>query len=115
MSFNGDALSLGLLAAGVRQMTVDVVDSPPRCFTALPHHLAARSAAVIDLLVRDLDDALPSDRSPSNAEHQLACRQVTAPTPVVRFLAGFVVYKLLHSGVRTLALNFALTSSLLRP
>ena len=78
MSFHRDALSLGLLRHGVREMTVHLVDSPPDCFAALPRDRAARYAAAMDLLRRDLADTLPSDQSPSNADDQLVCRQVGA-------------------------------------
>ena len=77
MPLHRDALSLGLLGAGVRHLTVALVDSPPDCFAALPRHAGARSSAALDLLIRDLADSLPSDRSPSNDDdHQLVCRQV---------------------------------------
>lgn len=78
MSFHRDALSLGLLRDGVHELTVDLVDAPPDCFAALPLDLGARSAAAMDLLVRDLADVLPSDRSPSNADQPVACRQVSS-------------------------------------
>jgi len=81
MSFQRDAVSLGLLGHGVQEMTVSLVDSPPDCFKALPLDLGARSSAAMDLLVKDLRDILPSngnhdDRLPSNADHQIVCRQV---------------------------------------
>ena len=83
MSFQRDAVSLGLLQHGVREMNVAVVDSPPGCFNALPHDLGARSTAAMHLLVKDLSDVLPKDRShddqlPSNADHQVVCRQVSS-------------------------------------
>ena len=83
MSFQRDAFSLGLLRHGVRQLAVDVVDSPPDCFAALPRDHGVRSSAVMDLLVKDLSDTLPKDRShddrlPSNADQQVVCRQVSS-------------------------------------
>jgi len=83
MSFQRDAVSLGLLQHGVRQMTVSVLDSPPGCFAALPRDMGARSTAAMHLLVKDLSDILPKDRShddrlPSNADHQIVCRQVSS-------------------------------------
>ena len=81
LPFHRDALSLGLLQHGVRQMTVAVLDSPPGCFARLPRDHGARSTAAINLLVKDLHDILPRDRRhddqlPSNADHQIVCRQV---------------------------------------
>ena len=80
ISFQRDVVSLGLLHHGVVDMTVNVLDSPPGCFAALPRDLGARSEAAINLLRKDLHDILPGDhddRLPSNADHQVACRQVS--------------------------------------
>lgn len=81
MSFQRDAVSLGLLQHGVTEMTVAVLDSPPDCFAELPSDVGARSTAAMRLLVKDLSDILPKGRShddqlPSNADHQVVCRQV---------------------------------------
>jgi len=82
MSFQRDAVSLALLHHGVVEMTVDVLDSPPGCFSALPRDVGARSTAAMHLLVKDLSYILPSDRRHddqlrSNADHQVVCRQVS--------------------------------------
>jgi len=82
MSFQRDVLSLGLLRYGVRKLTVNVVDSPPDCFASLPPDVGARSTAAMDLMVKDLADILPSDSRHddqllSNADDQVACRQVS--------------------------------------
>jgi len=82
MSFQRDAVSLGLLQHGVRQMTVPVLDSPPGCFAAMPRDVGARSNVAMQLLMKDLADVLPRDRNddnqfPGNNHHQAICRQVT--------------------------------------
>jgi len=81
MSFQRDAASLALLHHGVVELTLDVLDSPPACFASLPRDFGARSAAAMNLMIKDLADILPSDRRHddqllSNAEHQVVCRQV---------------------------------------
>ena len=79
--FQRDAVSLALLHHGVVELTVDVLDSPPGCFADLPRDLGARSSTAMNLLLKDLEDILPSDRRhddqlPSNSDHQVVCRQV---------------------------------------
>ena len=94
MSFQRDAVSLGLLRHGVTEMTVDLLDSPPGCFATLPPDLGTRSDAAMHLLIKDLADILPKDRRhddllPSNADHQLACRQVSLADFMIRYRVRF--------------------------
>jgi len=89
MSFQRDATSLALLHHGVVELTIDVLDSPPGCFTSLPRDLGARSTAAMNLMIKDLADILPSDRRhddqmPNNADHQVVCRQVSVDSTVFR-------------------------------
>jgi len=86
MSFHWRVLSLNLLHHGLVDMSVDLLDSHPGCFVKLPRDQGARSAAAVNLLVKDLVDVLPppsnrlhDDRlHRSNAKHQLVCRQVSS-------------------------------------
>jgi len=58
-----DTLSLGLLRTTVHHLRVPLVDTPPDCYHGLAPSSGKRSAAVLDLLVRDLAGTAETDVS----------------------------------------------------
>ena len=77
-----DILSFGLLGTNVHHLNVPLVDTPPNCYRRLGTSDGLRSAAVLDLLTRDLaatvEQSNGMDTSLWTGSNEAVCRQVSA-------------------------------------